>query len=312
MRPTQTTPRLFAAALCLGMLLGGCRGKEELPGAATEPAAAVRQLVQHLHDDDLVGYARAAVPPEQYVQLEQAWAEGHSRWPLTQLPLDERLAPLLATLSAPDAEKDLQRAFRAQIAGQAAGVRQAAQSLGLFGVQYLSNKPDYSPAQREHYVQLVQALSEWAMVAPLTDPQLARGSIERLARAAREAGVASDEDLGRLGMTAGLERLGPFLRALKQTLAAYGLSLDDTAAGVRVGLVEQNGDQATVRVQYPLGARELDIEVALQRRDRHWYVARTLQKVDEVLQVAAQARAREAAAALPPTPQDDPGAPAKP
>ena len=44
MRPTQTTPRLFAAALCLGMLLGGCRGKEELPGAATEPAAAVRQL----------------------------------------------------------------------------------------------------------------------------------------------------------------------------------------------------------------------------------------------------------------------------
>lgn len=316
MRISSSKYRPFAFGLCVAVLLAGCkREPAELPGAATEPAAAVRQLAQYLHDDDLVGYARAAVPPAEYARLETAWRQGHSRWPLTELPLDEKLPALLAALSASDAEKTLQQAFKAQIAGQAAGVRQAAHSLGLFGVQYLRNQGDYSDEQREHYVQLVTALSDWAMAAPLSDPKLAQETIARLTAAARDTGLNSDEALQQAGMTASLERLGPFLRAFKQVLAGYGLSLDDTAAGLRVGLVAEQGERATARVRYPLAGKELDISVALARRDRHWYVERTLQQVDALLQsadAAEAARAEEAAETAPEPQQDDPGTPAKP
>lgn len=289
--PTNPSPR-WLLPLCALLLLTACRREAaDLPGAATEPAAAVRQLAQYLHDNDLAGYARAAVPPAEYAKLEIAWGQGHSRWPLTQLPLDEKLPGLLATLSAPDAEQQLQRAFKAQFAGQAAGVRQAAHSLGLFGVQYLSSQGDYSDEERVHYVQMVTALSEWAVAAPLSDPKLAQATIGALVAAARGTGLTSDAAFQDAGMSDSLQRLDPLLRASKQSLASYGLSVDDSLAQLRAGLVSEHGDEAMVRVQYPLATRQLDIQVALLRRDGHWYLKQTLREVEALLQAAAAAEA---------------------
>lgn len=297
--PTNPSPR-WLLPLCALLLLTACRREAaDLPGAATEPAAAVRQLAQYLHDNDLAGYARAAVPPAEYAKLEIAWGQGHSRWPLTQLPLDEKLPGLLATLSAPGAEQQLQRAFKAQFAGQAAGVRQAAHSLGLFGVQYLGSQGDYSDEERVHYVQMVTALSEWAVAAPLSDPALAQATIGALVAAARGTGLTSDAAFQDAGMSGSLQRLDPLLRASKQSLASYGLSVDDSLAQLRAGLVSEQGDEAMVRVQYPLATRQLDIQVALLRRDGHWYLKQTLREVEALLQAAAAA---EAARLQPSTP----------
>lgn len=290
--------------LCLAALLlpAACqRAPQELPGAATEPAATVRQLAGHLRDNDLAGYVRALVPPAQYADLETAWMQGHSRWPLTELPLGERLPSLLATLSEPGAEQALRRGFKAQLEGQAVSLRQAAHTLELFGVQYITHQGDYTPAQRAHYTQLVSALSGWAQAAPLSDPALAQTSIATLTAAARATGLDSEGAFQQAGMTGSLQRLGPFAAALKQVLAGYGLRLDQSAEQLRAGLVTEQGDQATVRVQYPLAGKELDLQVALRRRGGHWYPARTLAEVDAVLAAAHAAeqarRAEEAAGA---------------
>jgi len=290
------------------LLVASCRKEaEELPGAASRPATAVRQMVQYLQDDDLAGYARAAVPPAQYAELEAAWAQGHSHWPLTELPLDDKLPVLLAILSEKDAETRLQRAFKAQIAGQAPAVRQAAHSLGLFGVQYITHQGDYSEAERAHYAQLVKALSAWAQAAPLSDPKLAESTIATLTGAARATGLDSEDAFRQAGMTASLQRLGPFARAAKQVLASYGLVLDDSLAQLRTGLVEEHGDEATVRVQYPLAGEELDLQVQVQRHEGRWYLARTLAEAE-----AALAAARAAQAAIVVEPVDNAAAAAKP
>ena len=301
------------------LLLAGCRQPQaDLPGAASEPAAAIAQRARLLHDDDLVGYARASVPPEQFERLEQAWRDGDSRWPLTELPLDDKLVPLLAALSANDAERTLQRAFNAQLAGQAAAVRQAAHSLGLFGIQYLGSQGDYSPAQRAHYVQLVKALSDWATAAPLSDRKLASAAIAQLTRAARTAGIASDEAMREAGMVGALERLAPLNREFRTVLASYGLSLDETLAGLRTGLVSERGDTATVRVQYAVAGTPVDVELPLRRVDGRWYLADMLDEVQAVLVAADQARAarqppvEEAAADTPDRDAQDRDKPAKP
>ena len=289
-------------SLCVVGLATGCRrDTAELPGAQTGPASAVRQLARYLKDDDLVGYARAAVPPAQYTRLEAAWRAGDSRWPLSELPLHEKLPGILATLSAADAETRLQRAFKAQIAGQAAGVRQAAHSLGLFGVQYLRSQGDYSAEQRTHYVQLVTALSDWAMAAPLSDPKLAQSAIGSLTAVARATGLDSDAAFQQAGMSGSLQRLGPVLHGVKQVLASYGLSLDQSLTQLRAGLVVERGDQATVRMQYPLAGKELDIQVQMVRLDGRWYLAQTLAEVETVLAAATAAEAaRTRAAAVSP------------
>jgi hypothetical protein len=285
----------LALALCGVVLLSACKGDRIDPDTpAAEPVAALQQLARQVADNDLLGYARASVPPADYARLQVAWAQGHSRWPLTELPLDGQLLPMLAALSAPDAPQRLQRSFDAQIAGQATGVRQAAHSMGLFGVEYLRNQTDYTDAQRAHYSQVVNALSKWAAAAPLTDKQRAKTTITLLTATARTTGLSTDEQLQAAGMEASLRRLGPFFKAFKTALASYGLSLDGALTGLRGEVVSELGDDAVVRVQYPLAGEQIEAQVRMTRRDGHWYVSRTLEDAQALLQAAQAAQAQQA------------------
>jgi hypothetical protein len=119
---------------------------------------------------------------------------------------------------------------------------------------------------------VITALSEWAAQAPLSDPKRGAVAIPKLAAAARKTGLTSEQALREAGMSESLRRLGPFFAQAKATLASYGLSLDRSFSGLRTELVEQKGDLAQVRIHYPLGKREIDTLVALQRLEGRWYL----------------------------------------
>ncbi len=283
---------VLSLSLCGLVLLGGCQRDRIDPDApAPEPVAALRQLARHAADNDLLGYARASVPPAQYERLQVAWAQGHSRWPLTELPLQDQWLPMLAALSQPDAPQRLQRAFDTQLAGQASGMRQAANFIGVFGAQYLRNQNGYSDSERAHYTQVVNALSRWAAAAPLTDKQRARTTITLLTATARTTGLSTDTQLQEAGMEESLRRLGPFFKAFKTALASYGLSVDAALADLRGEVVSELGNDAVVRVQYPLAGEQIEAQVRMTRRDGRWYVARTLEDTDALLQAADAAQA---------------------
>lgn len=302
-RGAARRPGMGPLLLALLALLGGCRpAPAELPGAASEPAGAVRALAGHLQRNDLVGFARAALPPAEHARLAEAWRQDRSRWPVTELPLDDRLAPMLAALSAPGAERSLRREFDRQFAGQDAALRDAARSLALFGGQYLKQQGDYSPEEREHYTQVVAALGTWAAQAPLARRDHAHAAIDRLAVAARATGLASEADLREAGMEETLRRLGPFVGETKAVLAGYGLDLDRSLADLRTGLVEQQGDHATVRIHYPLAGTEIDTVVSLTRRDGRWYLTDYLDHAAGLLAEPAEGQTGLPAVAAPAAP----------
>ena len=285
----RTLRSAAAAALLLALVLslGACKRPAatpgELPGAASEPAGAVRQLADHLQRNDLEAFARDALPAEEHARLAEAWAQGHSRWPLTELPLDEQLGPLLAALSAADAERQLARTFDRQVAGQDKALRDAAGSLALFGQQYLGTQGEYSDEERAHYVQILAALGQWSRAAPLGDRKRGHAAIARLTAAARATGLDGDDALASAGMQDSLRRLGPFAAEVKAVLADYGLELDRSLADLRTGLVEEDGDHATVRIHYPLAGREIDTLVSLTRRDGRWYLSDYLEHAAALL-----------------------------
>ena len=308
---------LLLAAL-MACVVASCRpessptGEPATAAGATKPAEAVRLLTQHLHDNDLEAFARDAVPPALHPQLEQAWREGRTRWPLTELPFDERLPKLLAALSAPGSEKKLQQVFDRQFSGAHAELKAAAMSLGLFGVQYIRSEGGYSEEERQHYAQFVQAISQWGLTAPLGDPQRARRVIPQLTTAARRTGLASEDDFRNAGMQASLRRLGPFMATVKQGLATYGLKLDDSLSGLRASLQQQTGDRARVRLRYTLGDTEIDTVVAVERRGGRWYLSDYLRHAEAAVAAAGRASAPTGAAvgaeapptkATPPSPE---------
>jgi hypothetical protein len=274
--------RLLLTALLV--LLAACQRSPPPTPGGDRPTQAVLQLVEHLRNNDPAGFATVAVPPALHARLETAWRTGRSRWPLDELPLEDRLAPMLAALAAPDARTGLQQSFDRQFAHASAELKSAATSLGVFGVQYIRHEGDYSAAERDHYAQAVAAVSRWATQAPLSDPKRARGAIALLTTAAKHTGIASQDDLAELGMAESLERLGPFLAAAKQALRSYGLDLDATFDSFEVRLEQQTGNTATVRVRYRLGGETVDALLGVERVDGRWYLQDYLRNAEGSLQ----------------------------
>ncbi|MUV13230.1 hypothetical protein [Noviluteimonas gilva] len=298
---SKLVPRLAASVVAAALLAACAKAPPPQPGAE-RPAQAVRALVDRLRANDLAGFATVAVPPPLHARLETAWRTGRSRWPLDELPLDDRLPAMLAALSQPNARTDLQRTFDGQFANSADELRSTATSLGVFGVQYFRNEGDYSAAERDHYTQTITALSRWAGQAPLSDTKRARRAIAILSTAAAETGIAAPEDFANHGMDESLERLGPFLAATKQVFGSYGLNLDATFDGLEATLVQQTGDTARVRVRYLLAGEQVDTVLDVQRIGGRWYLADYLRNAEASLEgPAVRAPGLPAAASTPST-----------
>ncbi|WP_202841395.1 hypothetical protein [Luteimonas saliphila] len=270
---------LVAAALALP----GCRGDAPTapPAEAPTPGDTVRLLTAHLRGNDLEAFARDAVTPAIHGQLEVAWREGRTRWPLDQLPFAQHLPRAMAALSAPDAEKTLQQGFDRQLAN--ASLASAAEFLTVFTVQYITQQGDFSPSEREHYPQLVQALGAWAGQAPIGDRARAQAAIATMATAAREAALDSEQAFADAGMEESLRRMSKVLATGKQVLASYGFDLDADLGGMQVQLQSQTGDLARVRLQYTLAGTPVDTIVNLERREGRWYVSDFLRHAEAAI-----------------------------
>ncbi|QSX74169.1 hypothetical protein HIV01_013270 [Lysobacter arenosi] len=272
-----------ALLLVAAVAVAGCE-RAPAPAAAptpTEPAQAVEQLIEDLRRNDFAAYARHSVPPALHARLDLAWNEGRTRWPLTELPLDDRLPAFISALAAPGAEKQLLTTYNRQFSGAGAELRSAASTLGLFATQYLRKEGDYSADERAHYAQLVAALSRWGQKAPLGDPQRARRTIPQLVAAARQTGLAGGPDTFRqLGMQRSLERFGPFFARFKQVLVTYGLDVDADLASARATLVERDGDRGRVRLDYTLAGQKIEAHLAVERHEGHWYLSDALRHAE--------------------------------
>src|SRR5690606_1553622 len=123
----------LAGLIALVVAVGGCERDATAPApVATGPVDAVRQLADDLRGNDLVAYAAHALPPPLHARMAASWTAGHTIWPLTELPLDDRLPAFVTVLAAPDSEKTLLAAYQRQFAGADRELRTAAATLGLF------------------------------------------------------------------------------------------------------------------------------------------------------------------------------------
>ncbi|HSD15871.1 MAG TPA: hypothetical protein VLC71_01255 [Thermomonas sp.] len=306
-------PRLPAAfrrgivLLAFIALLPACQPREGVGGqaigvakavrieAATRPVDAANLLRDRLLAHDGAGFARLAVPAALHARLVAGWKDGRSRWPLDELPLDGRLPKMLATLQAPGADKALIKTFRQQFAGADRDIDQAIRTLVLFGGEYVQNDGEYTPEERDHIAQAIVALGAWGLQAPFAEKPRAQRFFTALTAAARRSGIpgkSGQAAFARLGMDASLTRLSPFLATLlAQLRQQYGLDIDASLRALRVTLLQQTGDTARLRLQYPLAGREIDAVVPAVRIDGHWYLADFVQRAESSL-AATPASAR--------------------
>lgn len=287
--------RILLGMLFLALTLAACSPSNEstapsnartprsVPHGAATPDAAVSDLIAHLRRNALSDVARTALPAPLHARVEAGWRTGKSRWPLSELPFDDHLPGMLKGLTAEGAERKLNARFKQQLAGQTKALQDAARGLGLFGKQYLGREGQYNAQQRQHYVQLIDAMSAWAQKAPLGDPARGKESIHLMVNGATRSGLKGDDDLTRLGMEASLKALVPLYIAGKQVLGLYGLGIDATLASVRAETVKTERDKANVRVRYTLAGKDIDTVMKAVKVDGRWYLADYLEDAEASL-----------------------------
>ena len=296
-RPTVVSRFLLASLFCLS--LSACQGDTgNAPAAirvaapakakpASKPVEAIHVLRDRLLARDGAGFARLAVPPPLHAQLIEGWRNGHTRWPLDELPLDAKLPKMLATLQEKNAESKLMATFRRQFAGADRDIDQAIRTLVLFGGEYVQKEADYTPEEREHTVQAIAALGSWGLAAPFSDAKRAQPFFTALVAAAQRSGIdgkAGNKAYAALGMEASLNRLSPFIATLlAQLRTQYGLDVDAALRGMQARLLDQTGDNARLRLRYTLAGREIDAIVPVVRIDGHWYLADFVRRAEASL-----------------------------
>ena len=60
-------------------------------------------------------------------------------------------------------------------------------------------------------------------------------------------------------------------------------AFDASLRALKVTLLQQTGDTARLRLQYPLAGRDIDAVVPAVRIDGHWYLADFVQRADASL-----------------------------
>lgn len=298
--------RALAALLLTALVLAGCRREPDadLSTVPGDPVAAVQAQAQALRDNDLVRWSKLSLPPELQARSEALWAQRVAEAEPAD-PEDAReYAEIMARLTAPDAEAALMRdlepklaQFEAEVAGQWP-LMQATASIFLSAA--IEANTELAAAQKAHGRSVADALLDWAQPALITDRARARQAIAALSATARELALPTLEQARALGYTEALEKGGIALAGLKQASKAYGLDVDASLEGMSAELISTDGDQATVRVTYPLLGRDVAFEARMQRVGEGWYDA------DAIAQAEAElAEAANATAVTPATPAAD-------
>jgi len=285
--------RRGGAWLLSAALLAGC-GRDDVevaePGGS-RPVEAIATLNTHLINNDLAAFARAALPPDLYAQLGEAWQAGHTRWPLDEFPFSSHYPDILAALSAAHAHTELMQVFDQQLAGAERDLRQTALLMSAFMAQFIQHQGHdlYIEHERAHYSQLITAAGRWASSAPLADRTRAAQALDILIPAARKADLTSDAAFAEAGMDGSLHRLAPVMAAFKQALTLYGLALDPSLNEAKLQLRSRNGDSAEVQMRYRLGADEISADIEVQQIDGRWYVSDFVRHATDALAPLADA-----------------------
>lgn len=298
----RSSTAALLALLSIALALGACRRDDAASAKAPgDPVAAVKAQAQALRDNDLVRYSRLSLPAELHARSEALW---NQRVAQAEPPSEEDAAEfdrLMGRLTAPDAEAALTRDLEPKLAkleGEISGQWPLMQATALIFIKTaIQANTELTEAEKAHGSEVATGLVEWAQPALLTDRERARKAIGALVRTAKAVDLPTLQQARALEMTPALEKGGIALAGLKQVGVIYGLDMDRALDGMQAELVSAAGDEATVKVSYPLLDKTVSFEMPMTRRDGGWYGTDALRQAEAELAEAEPAAVPAPAAA---------------
>ncbi len=288
------TARQLGLSLLLLCFLSGCSREPVAPG---NPVAAVEGLADAIRDNDLVRYSKLSLPPKLHAQMMQRWTEEQALAPALTDAQRKDHARYMKQMMEPGAEAKLFKRyesklgkFKSELNSQWPMMQGAAK---IFVTGAIQANEDLTPAERDHFKAIGQAILKWLDPKLFSDKKKAGEAIAVICKTAREINLPQAEQMRQLSMMASLEKGGIALKGLKDIGLIYGVDADESLEKMEAKLVDADasGNQATVEVSYVLLDQDIRFEIDMTRIDERWYPADSVQDAQHTLKQALPAAA---------------------
>lgn len=271
MRLRHAMPMLLAA-----LLLGACHGKDEPAQAGgSTPQAALQTSIDLLKAGDFDRLWQHALPPADYANLRADWRLQQRNAPPASAAERARFDQAMRQLTAPDAEQQLYAELQPKLAAMEQQYQDQLPVLVSMGdamlKSFVMQSTTLSQTQKAQADNVLDALLPWAQQTPWFDRARAKQAVGVAVATARKLDLKDPDQLHTMDFDASMTRYAVAWRGLKQLLAIYGLSVDDTLASVRLTPLSNTAGRAVVRVDYTLLGKPLSTETALVQEDGRWY-----------------------------------------
>jgi hypothetical protein len=269
---------LAAFAFAPAVFVAAGHGAFSSAQAATiaDPARQLEDMARLFEAGDIVGLAKAAIPPAHYEELKVAW-ELHRLVPAPEREREE-FSRHIGRVTAPDAVEQLMSEIEpklAELRPQAPG----AVLMGLGALQLAATSPE-SELTDEQRVALTAALPNiqaWASRTDFLSSDTMRDALTLLTDAARRTGIEDLEQLRALPLEGILEHASQVFVAGKHAVSLYGIDLDEVARTLQVETLKIDGQDARVRATITLFEVPVSADFDLVLVDGRWYGKQTLQ-----------------------------------
>ena len=298
-----------ALAAALGLALVGC-GKEEAPAGAPPPAAAAKAAatpdgailasVQHLKAGNIDALLQSVLPPDEYAKAKADYSKDMNKEPATEED-KAKFAENMTKLTASDAEAKLWAELEPKLKEMDAQMAQQMPMMVAMGKGFIQSSiqqnQELTEAQKLQASQAVDALGNWVTTAKFTDPALAQKSIKIVCDTARKINLKTLDEARALSYEQAMGKFGVAFLGLKDVLAVYGFSIDQTLDSVKAETVSSDANAAKVKISYSLLNTPLTVESDLVKLGDRWYgkeMLESLKKKDEAPAEVAPAPAAPA------------------
>ncbi|HSX59216.1 MAG TPA: hypothetical protein VLF18_03350 [Tahibacter sp.] len=271
-----------ALAAALGFALVGC-GKDEPPAApppavaakaAATPDGAIMASIGHLKTGNIDGLMQSVLPPDEYAKAKADYATEMNKEPASEED-KAKFAENMAKLTAPDAEAKLWAELEPKLKELDAQMAQQMPMMVAMGKGVIQSSiqqnQDLNDAQKLQASQAIDALGNWVTTAKFTDPALAQKAIKVVCDTARKVNLKTLDEARALSYEQAMSKAGVVYLGLKDVLALYGFSIDQTLDSVKAETISSDANAAKVKISYTLLNAPLSAESDLVKVGDRWY-----------------------------------------
>lgn len=288
----------FAGLVAVGM--SAC-SKDEA-AVPSGPAETITKAAADLRASNIVALVQTVVPPKHYERMKSEWKNKIATSPSTEAEKAE-FAATMAKLTAADAETALYAEIEPALAKyEAEMAAQLPLMVGMgrgFAGQAVAESTQLNDQQKAQANQMLDAVAAWVQKTNFFDRELAKKSIARAVKAARDLNVKTLDEVEKLEFEQMLEKVGIAFQGFKDVLAIYGLDFDATLDSVKASVVSEQADQAKVKVEYTFLGQALSAESDMVKSEDRWYGKEALAEIEKAANAPAVAEPAPAAEEAP-------------